>query len=172
MIIFALSLYLRQRKGFLAFASKLKPFQWLQTFWQWLTRGSKNLKNLAEKAWQSSVATLQKLVKATRGKLPNLEDLLKKLPPRQKTIMAYLAWVKWNGEQGLAKQRAETAWEYANKACEAMPDKKAQIKACTHAFVEARYTTHPINAAQADETLTLIAQLKSELRNQQNTQSL
>ncbi len=73
-------------------------------------------------------------------------ERLGRLTPQEQIRLFYLALAQRAGEQGVARIPAQTPLEYAATLDGNWPEAEGEIETLTQAFIEARYTAHPIVA--------------------------
>jgi hypothetical protein len=138
---------------------------WLANLWDWLRGLWTHVKTGIE-----TVASIVRRPGAATSASNNRGDgfiNLRRLDPRQKIYFFYLAFVRRAGEQKLPRSSHQTPGEYAATLQKSLPEAAEDIQALTDAFVSARYSRRPVEAAQAHNTETIWARLRKALRHKQ-----
>ena len=175
-IFFAFRNYFNQRQGALAALRRLPVWTLSGRAWQWLRSLIHRLNQSVSTTVGSGVARLRRL--ARRG-APGFDPLIaisRRLPPRQRVLLIYLAMVRWNNHNGIYRKGSETPNEYARSLHRLIPEAEPEIKLLTSSFMEARYTRHDITGEQAEtmqsawehfqEILKNYLELQNQLQNQ------
>jgi hypothetical protein len=75
---------------------------------------------------------------------------LRRLNTRQKIIFFYLALVRRGDENGLPRHPSQTPYEYASKLEASLPEVEKELSTLTNAFVDARYSSQPVEPDQVN----------------------
>jgi hypothetical protein len=89
---------------------------------------------------------------------------LRGLSPRAQVLYYYLSVLQRAARQGLARRPAQTPDEYRATLSPHLPQVQPEVDELTQAFVEARYSRHPIVADQAHRLRTSWQHIKLALR--------
>jgi hypothetical protein len=163
-IVLAVRYYIRNRQGLKDFFKFSRLRAWLRDFWAWIKRGVQQLGQFTSETVREGFQQVRRLLTDRRIKLPALADLVKGISPRQAVILTYLDWIKWNKEHGLSRRESQTPGEYAAAIRARWPGIDAPLGAFTLRFIQARYTRQPVEKSQVEEAQTLLAELKSFIR--------
>lgn len=74
--------------------------------------------------------------------------LLGKISRRQRTLYYYLSILRRAAREGYPRRRSQTPYEYDAHLGPEMPQAESEMDRLTDAFVETRYSTHPIGQEQ------------------------
>ena len=74
---------------------------------------------------------------------------LRKLSPRDRVRYFYLSVLRRSAEQGYARPPSATPMEFEPKLANELPEVAGEVGTLTQAFVEARYSEHPLEGPQA-----------------------
>jgi hypothetical protein len=164
-IIYAFSVYLRQNKELLQALRRMPGLNWLVKAWRWLVDKARGGIILLPKALEAGLKRLRSSlfrdVDTSMGSYINL----RRLEPRQKILFYYLALVRRSGEAGLPRQPWQTPRGYADTLEPNLPGAETDVESMTQAFVEARYTRHPVNMEQAGRVQSAWEHLRTLLNN-------
>jgi hypothetical protein len=161
-LFFAVRQYLRQHQDVLDRLRTLPGWRFLVQAWNWL-RGM----------WAQAKTIIVELVESGRERARQLAPWtgfgdgfmsLRGLDPRQRIYFFYLALVRRGGEKGLPRYRSQTPDEYAAALNAALPDSGDDIHALTQAFITARYSRQPVEAAQAQSAGNTWERIRRALR--------
>ncbi len=72
--------------------------------------------------------------------------------------------IHWNNRNGFPRKGNQTPSEYARALNSSLPESQMDLDAITKAFIEARYTRHPLTHEQADQVQTTLEHLQSVFR--------
>jgi hypothetical protein len=64
--------------------------------------------------------------------------------PRERILYYYLSILRRAGRQGVSRARSQTPYEYGATLGSHLPEAEEDVSALTQAFVEARYSRHPL----------------------------
>ena len=73
----------------------------------------------------------------------------RRLPPRERVRFFYLALVRKGKDAGLPRRPYQTPNEYAASLQQNLPEVDEDLNPLTEAFIEARYSDHPVSETQA-----------------------
>lgn len=120
------------------------------SFGKWLLRLLGFLRGLAEGTRRASQTLRKRLRRRFARPAPAAPAApwrylsLRRLSPRERVRYFYLSTAERAARQGLARPPASTPWEYASLLRRELPEAAGEIHDLTGAFIEARYTAHPI----------------------------
>jgi hypothetical protein len=163
-LIFAAVQYLRQHEEAMQALRKLPGWIFLERAWQWFAgmflstrEGISRMMAAGQERLRNRQAAARKLF--GRG-LTNLRGL----DPRQRVTVFYLALVRRGAESGLPRSPAQTPYEYAARLEEALPTAGEDIQALTEAFIEARYSSRPVQPEKANLAKAIWERVRKALR--------
>lgn len=153
-VIVGYSLYfvLRRLPSPALWLKKLPFGSTLSRIWTWLTARFKQAGDGLGALAQAGIQRLRTL-RAPQVNLMNaLLNIAGTLPAREQIILTYVAMIQWNEGQGIFRRPQETPGEYQRRIGEQVPEIASDLGLVTASFIEARYTRHPLEKAQAVET--------------------
>lgn len=162
---YALVQYFRQHKELVERLRRIPGLRWLTegwlSFWTWLRGATQTVTEIAAAGWARVRPKTRSGTRVTPWSLrsPN------RLPPRERVRFFYLAMVRRAQENGHPRGAAETPSEYAATLHRALPDADPDVQAISEAFIQARYTQHPISEADAGHVKTVWARLRAGFKN-------
>ena len=86
------------------------------------------------------------------------------LSPRQRTLYYYLSILRRAAEQGYPRERSQTPYEYDAELGPEVPQAEEEMDRLTDTFVEARYSTHPIEDEQERRVRVAFKRIRTALR--------
>jgi hypothetical protein len=86
--------------------------------------------------------------------------------PRERIWYHYLGVLRRARRRGLPRRAPETPREYGAVLKPRLPEVQAEVESLTEAFVEARYSLHPIQAEQVGQARTWGQRIRATLRGQ------
>jgi len=162
-IIFALSQYVRSNKALLAVLSKLSIMpiasKFFKSFWAWLRGANRTLSSLITTGIRrillpsSLTRKIEKQVRQPGGKTP-----------REQVMQLYLAFLELVRESGPAREAGETPYHYSQIFIADRPDVSAELLDLTEAFVEARYSQHPVDPPKVPLLQTIWKRIREKLK--------
>jgi hypothetical protein len=162
-IVLAFAQYARQNEQVAGFLRRIFRWRWAIKAFEWLRETFGGVRqNIAEllQAGINRLRTVRSGVSLETWRYLNP----RRLSTRQRILFYYLALVRRAGETGAPRQPAQTPQEYAQNLSSAHPEVTPDLAAITEAFVEARYTQHPVSDEQASFVKRLWEQLRRTLR--------
>lgn len=87
-----------------------------------------------------------------------------RLPPREMVRYFYLSATQRAGQAGQGRQPGQTPYEYRGSLDERFPELEPDLTGLTEAFVQARYSRHPVQQEEVDEVKPLWQRIKRALR--------
>lgn len=148
-IFFSVYQYLNQHQELLAELRRLPGFKLFGTFWRWLIGWFQGVNRSLSGAVEAGLRRLKPAARERTGKDIFRFLQLKRLSPREKVLFYYLALVRRGKDIGIPRRPGQTPYEYEHTLEEAIPEVDADLSALTGAFVEARYSRHPVTLQQA-----------------------
>jgi len=89
---------------------------------------------------------------------------LRRLSPRQQVQFFYLAMVRRGQQHGIARQPAQTPYEYAQTLQNSLPEIDRDVTGLTDSFIEARYSRHDITTEKVGRVRQYWERIKRALR--------
>ncbi len=167
-VVYAFYTYFRQNRELTRKLRRLPGMAWLVKAWRWLTERVRTGVGLVPQAVQAGLRRLDGL----RRKRPLPEGRqflsLRRLTPRQRVLFYYLALVRRGSERGLPRKPWQTPYEYSQQIEAQLADGGGEVddalKAMTDAFVDARYSQHPVEDVHASAVQRYWEKIRSALR--------
>lgn len=148
-IVFSFRYYLSLRKESLEELAQRRGWSWLARLIGWIKKRWGRVNRRVEAAVEDSLDSLRgAAARGFRGR--GGRAALGRLPARVQVLLAYQKMAAWSQRNGLPRGRAQTPYQYAARIGEIAPALQHEIDALTGLFMEARYTRHPISAADAE----------------------
>ncbi len=133
--------YLRDRPELGHSLRRFAPWRWLAEAWRTIGRWFLGWgRTLGE-----AVPALVRRVLRPRARTRNLRRARGR-SLREQLRYAYLVTLDRAGEEGVPRRQTETPYEYSHKLDRQLAEGSEALEALTQAFVEARYSTHPVTA--------------------------
>jgi hypothetical protein len=86
------------------------------------------------------------------------------LSPRDRVLYYYLSILRRAGNRGLPRHPSQTPFEYDGTLAPHLPDARQELASLTRAFVEARYSRHPVGRKEEKEIRRRWKQVRAALR--------
>jgi hypothetical protein len=86
------------------------------------------------------------------------------LSPREKIWYFYLSLIRRAAASGVERAGNETPLEYKQDLLESWPEAETDLETLTDAFLEARYSRHPVNSEEVDPVKIIWKRLRSIFR--------
>ena len=141
-VAFALIQYLRLNKNLWNRIKSIPVIHWFnqtwQLFWAWIKGVNQNV---------STYINLRlKQLSPTPSSSAKREWFRKNVPlsPRDRVIDLYLTLVQIGKENGIHRKAGQTPYQYSQELAHNLPDVTPEVSDLTEAFVEARYSQHPV----------------------------
>ena len=158
--------YLRDRPELLRAVTQVAPARTLRRWWASLTRWFKRWRaQLGKVAWEHLPHGLPRQAPGrtlSRGRFRFFR--LGALPARERVLYYYLSILRRAEQQGRPRQRHQTPYEYAETLTPHLPQDQGEMDALTQAFVEARYSAHPVALDQERRVRDIWRRVKAALR--------
>lgn len=135
-------------------------------FWRWLVQGWRAVWGGVGAMNRQLAAAVQEGLRRLRGgnaTAPWRYVSLRRLSPAERVRFFYLALVRRGGERGWPRRPSETPYEYESDLNASIPEAGDDVAALTDAFVEARYSPHPVTAQAAEVARRRWEQLRKRL---------
>jgi hypothetical protein len=162
MVFYVIRSYLRDRPELLQALASLGPIRALRRF---LTALWRRLVGLAE-AVNDRIPQQLSLRRARKGasETPVHFFRLGALSPRERILYYYLSILRRAGQQGFPRRHAQTPNEYDDTLRPHLPEAQQEMSRLTRDFVEARYSTHPVDREKEKQVRTRWQQVRAALR--------
>ena len=150
-ILFSLYQFLKQRQDLWVKLRIAPGLPWLATVW---SRFKRWLKGMNRKVGAAVAGRLQSIRRTAPGRAlvePWRFINLRRLSPRERVLFFYLALVRRSKERGISRGESQTPYEYEKSLLSALPGSEEELAGITGAFVEARYSLHPVEEHQASK---------------------
>lgn len=158
---YALVQYLRQNKELLERLRRIPGLRWIldgvNSFLVWLRGATRTVTQMAAAGWE-------RIRPQPRGGTATAPWRLirpNRMTPREQVRFYYLALLRRTQENGLPRAISQTPQEYSAELAHLLPEQSPDVTALTDAFVEARYTTHPIPEETAGKVKAIWEHLRS-----------
>jgi hypothetical protein len=161
MVIYVVVSYLRERPEIMAALRRLAPLRALGRLWAALRQQVSGLLAVAEQ--YSPLNWLRERLARTGPRRMGFFRL-GGAAPREQVIYYYLSLVRRAGEIGIRRRPAQTPREYEPRLASELPEVEPELAALTDAFIEARYSPQPVDAAAPSQARALWARLRAALR--------
>jgi hypothetical protein len=161
---YAFSIFFRQNQYLLGYLRKIPGWRYLVRFWQWLSSGLARANRQTRSALQGVLNRLRISREAAAALLPNGFVNPRRLSPRQQVLFFYLMMLRRGQESGIPRMPSQTPFEYEERLENDLPDVDVDLKSMTDAFVEARYSRHPITPDRARHVYNYWERIKRALR--------
>jgi hypothetical protein len=154
--------YLREHPELLAWLATWRPLAFLRRLWAAIRRLWTRLGG----AIQQRLATLDRRIpeRAPDVSQPFRFLRLSALSPRERILYYYWSILKRAGRWGLPRRPAQTPREYRISLESHLPEVEDEMGELTNAFVEARYSRHPVDAGAAESVKGDWKKVKGSLR--------
>lgn len=148
---FVLHQYVLQNRALAARLRGLPLLVWLKAAWRWLRGWLAGAHRAVSAAVSAGLRRMRPESKVETPAHAWKYTSLRRLPPRQRVFLFYLALVRRGEERGYARRASQTPFEYEQRLRQAIPGAEEELAALTGAFVEARYSHHPVTPEQAGQ---------------------
>jgi hypothetical protein len=167
MVLYVVINYLRERPGLLRSLRHVGALRGLRQMWAALRH---RLSGLAEAARANPVsAWLRERLQARPGRPPLRYFRLGGASPREQVQYYYLSLLRRAGERGFGRRPAQTPQEYHPTLRANLPENAGDVQALTDAFIETRYSAHPVGPEQAQGVRAAWQRLRAALAQQKKT---
>jgi hypothetical protein len=161
---YAFVIFLRQNQYLLGYFRKIPGWRYLVVFWQWLSSGFLRANQQTRSALRGILNKLRiPRVLATSLRTGGFVNP-RRLSPRQQVLFLYLMMLRRGQESGMPRKPSQTPFEYEERLESDLPDVDVDLKSMTEAFVEARYSRHPITPDRARHVYSYWERIKRALR--------
>jgi FtsH-binding integral membrane protein len=154
--------YFRDHPEFWAMLKKLQIIRFFVSIWQSAWRGTRTL----TKDWHIRLPelTLPFRRRGIRSDKPVRLLRFNALSARERILYFYLSTIRRAEEQGLQRAPIQTPQEYNAVLKPALPEVNDELDKLTEAFVEARYSLHPIALDQSRQVQSNWKRIQQALR--------
>lgn len=146
MVAYALRNFLREHGASLRGVGLLRP---LLDALALVLRAMRSLLGGAARVGATLRGTVERRLKAARRVAPPRWRPPRGMGPRELVRYYYLSTVRRGSDVGVPRRRHQTPEEYSRRLRERVPEADEDLEALTVAFVEARYSDHPLDQAYA-----------------------
>ncbi len=162
LILYIVITYFRDHPELWLMLKRLRLMRFLATLWASLRHG---IGSIAQGVRLRIPAALPRLIRrqSTSGN-PFRFVRLNALSARERVLYFYLSTVRRAEEQGIPRAPTQTPYEYSQTLNPTLPGGHEDLEALTGAFVEARYSRHPVEPTQAKQVQSSWERVKAALR--------
>ena len=161
-IFFAIRFYLMQNTQLWNAIAGFPFFRWIANtwsgFWKWIKRTNQQVVKMI----RQEIHRLQQSRLSPDLSIPLFFNL-SQMNPRARIIHFYLILLNVSSQQGLSRKPSQTPYQYEKHLREVVPDTQDDLSQLTAAFIEARYSEHPIGETQSRQAGTLLDRIKAIL---------
>jgi len=159
-VIYLIRSYVRDRPGLRKFMQRLTPLRWADHVWHALLRWLRSLGKTAGRALPELVARIRQARANRESPQPRTVS-----PGSRAQIMHhYLRTLDAAQEAGVPRRRTETPYEYRRNLQEHVAEEEEALVELTEAFIEARYSTHPVSPEDVAAQRSNAQRLQRSLR--------
>ena len=151
LILFSLFQFVKQRQDLWTKLRIAPGLAWLGAAWDWFKRWLRGVNREVSAAVRSRLQSIRRTAAGRALTEPWRFINLRRLSPRDRVLFFYLALVRRSKERGISRGESQTPYEYEKSLLSAFPDADEELAGITGAFVEARYSLHPIEEHQASK---------------------
>jgi hypothetical protein len=161
-VIYVVTTYLRDHPELTTWVAAWQPLAFLRRLWAAIRR----LWRRWERAIQGRLAMPHRHApsEAPSPLRPFRFLRLSSLSPRERILYYYWSILKRAERWGLSRRPAQTPREYRASLEPHLPEVEAEVGELTEAFIEARYSRHPVDAAGAQSVKEDWQKIKGSLR--------
>jgi hypothetical protein len=142
---YAFTIYLRQNKELMQKLRRLPGLSWLVKAWRWLILRTRAGVNFIPMAIDGGLKRLRSIWHRDDAQSQGNYVSIRRLDSRQKILFYYLALIRRGSEAGMPRKPYQTPNDYEVGLIQKLPGSETDLDAMTQAFVEARYSRHPVN---------------------------
>jgi len=146
------------RTGLLRSLSGKKVWQWLNSLWRRIRRGSAQFR---ERVRQQIAQRRQRRQQQTARRWRYVS--LRRLSPRDRVRYFYVSTLRRGASQGMRRPPSATPSEYAEILARELPESAPDVQELTESFVVARYSEHAIETEKAKSTQSVWTRIKRAL---------
>jgi len=151
--------YLRDHPELWQLLASFAPLRLLRTLWRTLRRRFQSWATMVQRRMRrQSPEKPEKAPGATRRFWLGVRS------PRERVMYQYLSILRRAKRSGLPRRAPETPREYGTVLKPNLADAQPEVDSITTAFVEARYSRHPVIPAQVSEAREWSQRIKTALR--------
>lgn len=159
-IFFAIRFYLMQNTQLWSAIASFPFFRWVANawsgFWTWIKGTNRQVARLIRK----EIQRLRQSRLSPDVAIPHFFNL-SQMNPRARIIHFYMTLLNVSSQQGLGRKPSQTPYQYQDHLKEAVPEAQEDLSHLTAAFIEARYSQHPIGETQSSQASTLLDRIKA-----------
>jgi hypothetical protein len=159
-VIYLIRSYVRDRPGLRQLMQRLTPLRWAGHLWQALLRWLRSVGKKAGRALPELVARIRQ-ARANRG---SRQVRAVSLGSRDRILHHYLRTLDTAQEAGVPRRRTETPYEYRRNLQAYVEEEEEALAELTEAFIEARYSTHPVSPEDVAEQRANAERVQRSLR--------
>jgi len=159
-VVYLIRSCVRDRPELRQLIQRLTPLHWAGHLWQALLRWLRSVGKEASRALPELVARIRQARANRESQHPRAAPL----GSREQILHHYLRTLDTAQEAGVPRQRTETPYEYRRTLQEHLEEDKEAFVELTEAFVEARYSTHPISPQDVAAQQSNAQRLQRSLR--------
>jgi hypothetical protein len=164
MALYVVSSYLRDRPELARALRDLGALRKLKQLWAALRH---RVSGLAAAVQALPVAAWLRERLRERPPLPPLRSFrLGGVTPREQVQYYYLSLLRRASEYGFGRKPGQTPAEYRPTLAANLPENSPEVQALTEAFVETRYSAHPVGPEQVQSVRTAWGRLRAALAKQ------
>ncbi len=152
--------FARDRWGLFQGLSASRFLRWLTGLWQSVWSSTRQAMRSLEQAIEKRVAARR----ARAARRPWFYLPLRRLSPRDRVRYFYVSILHRSAEQGFGRPPSMTPLEYEATLRSLMPEVTGEVDGLTEAFIEARYSEHPIDQGEASLVQRLWQRVKTALK--------
>ncbi|MGI6208064.1 MAG: DUF4129 domain-containing protein [Anaerolineae bacterium] len=146
MVVYALRNFLREHGASLRGVGLLQP---LLRALDLVLAAIKELLGRSARAGTALTRALVRRVRGARAPVPGGWRRPRGLTAREMVRYYYLSTVRRGAAVGVPRRRNQTPEEYSRRLRDQVPEAEEDLSALTDAFIEARYSAHPVDQAYA-----------------------
>jgi hypothetical protein len=159
-VVYLMRSYVRDRPELRQLMQRWTPQRWARQLWHALRRW---LRNFGKQAGLV-LPVLAARIRQARANRESQHPRTAPLGPREKILHHYLRTLDTAQEAGVPRRRTETPYEYRRNLQEHLEEDEEALVELTEAFVEARYSTHPISPEDVAAQQSNAERLQRSLR--------
>lgn len=151
-IVYAIIQFIRQNKGLVQVLKQKRGWQLILQAFAWVRKQMQGVRTTISTMVEKTIQQMASMVRRNRsGEAWNYLNL-RSLTPQQRIRFYYLALIRRSSEVGITRKSSQTPYEYAQTLAGDVAGNEQELNEMTEAFIEARYSTHPISPEQVGRT--------------------
>ncbi|MCD6285054.1 MAG: DUF4129 domain-containing protein [Anaerolineae bacterium] len=159
-LFYLLRSYIRDRPELRQLLQRLTPLRWAGHLWHALLRWLRSLRQKAGRLLPDLVARVRQARVSRSSRQPRAVSL----GSRDQILHHYLRTLDTAQEAGVPRRRTETPYEYRRSLQEYVEEEEEALVELTEAFIEARYSTHPVSPEDVAAQQSNAQRLQDTLR--------